>query len=57
MRALFSVRALFFSLFIMGTTQDPYILKEHTEFYEILKFRAVGPILNKIQPFQNLLIY
>ena len=27
-------------MFIMGTTQDPNILKEHTEFYEILKFRV-----------------
>ena len=26
---------------IMGlTTQDPYILKEHTELYKILKFRV-----------------
>ena len=29
------------SPWIMGlTTQDPYILKEHTELYKILKFRV-----------------
>ena len=29
------------SLCIMGlTTQDPYILKEHTKLYKILKFRV-----------------
>ena len=43
---------------IMGlTTQDPYIQKEHTELYKILKFVLIGPILNKIQLFKHLKIY
>ena len=37
---------------IMGlTTQDPYILKKHTELYKILE--SIGAIFNKIQPFKN----
>ena len=28
---------------IFLTTQDPYIQKEHTELYKILKFRVKGP--------------
>ena len=44
---------------IMGlTTQDPYILKEHTEVYKILKFRVNWANIEQdkaIQKLQNLL--
>ena len=43
---------------IMGlTTQDPYILKEHTNLYKILKFRANWANIEQdtaIQKLQNL---
>ena len=45
---------------IMGlTTQDPYILKEHTELYKILKFRVNWAVIEQdtaIQKLQNLRI-
>ena len=40
------------------TTQDPYILKEHTEVYKILKFRVNWANIEQdkaIQKLQNLL--
>ena len=44
---------------IMGLTiQDPYILKEHTELYEILKFRVNWANIEQdtaIQKFRNTL--
>ena len=44
---------------IMGlTTQDPYIQKEHTELYKILKFRVNWANIEQdtaIQKLQNLL--
>ena len=46
------------SLCIMGlTTQDPYIQKEHTELYKILKFRVNWANVEQdtaIQKLQNL---
>ena len=46
------------SLCIMGlTTQDPYIPKEHTELYKILKFRVNWANIEKdtaVQKLQNL---
>ena len=47
------------SLSIMGlTTQDPYIQKEHTKLYKILKFRVNWANIEQdtaIQKLQNLL--
>ena len=46
------------SLSIMGlTTQDPYILKEHTDLYKILKFRVNWANIKQdtaVQKLQNL---
>ena len=43
---------------IMGlTTQDPYILKEHTDLYKILKFRVNWANIKQdtaVQKLQNL---
>ena len=35
------------------TTQDPYILKEHTELYKILKFRVDRPFDTNDHTVQN----
>ena len=47
------------SPFIIGlTTQDPYILKEHTELYKMLKFRVNWANIEQdtaIQKLKNLL--
>ena len=42
------------------TTQDPYILKEHTEVYKILKFRVNWANIEQdkaIQKLQNLVTH
>ena len=39
---------------IMGlTTQDPYILKEHTELYKIIKFRVIWTNTEQDTAIQN----
>ena len=35
------------------TTQDPYILKEHTELYKILKFRVNWANIEQDTAFKN----
>ena len=43
---------------IMGLgTQDPYILKEHTELYKILKFRVNWANIEQDTAIQNLKVW